>query len=670
MTGNCEPVVDYLDKLNKHLATLHGRARNAEAAVINQWVQDNPDWADAKFLNNESAPETEPTPSRVGRDSGLLSDDIGPPMRRGGYFGAGTPKSRAYRMLRLELIREGKAHHRIIDIPDHQPPPPKWDEDDEIKPLAAISFLDLHPEADVILPLRVGGAYDKYLARNHLPNTTANRRHFCRAYTEYLYPKSGRGSGLACPSRKLVPLLQLVPEPTQLYAPGVKKAVLDKVIEYAKAKGCDDPSEEAIHLLWAVMHRASITQQWTINTKTGAVALRRSRAVWARFQRSKPPSVDVVDAGMSHDQHDELDGHPWDNLPSIFDTPYTGVQRRRSVDKGAAFRCSVWPVHRKKYQEARPRLKHAGGLDAQWDWYREKLWKCAGWGRDEGLIHWAMTNTDASVSAIARSFGKTDQDVTTINEQAIELLNKGIRNEQIVAMLAAGASYKRVQEATGLSHSTVARIRKEAREAEVDVRIYPATIVELRFEPFEQIIEPWAYGWELKEYDRNDESTWATEKFWDNSRFAAQALGDLSNSPGCWRLRFREDDMPPLLPPEEAREAPAVLMLSGGHAIGTRDGIRRVIGTRDGIRFIRPASARDERDPRIVAWQVEHGADEVTKRILYGTAPADVDDDRPDLVERFLRQDDGSYVPLPSPPRTRATATMLRLVRPLRRRCP
>jgi uncharacterized protein YerC len=326
------------------------------------------------------------------------------------------------------------------------------------------------------------------------------------------------------------------------------------------------------------------------------------------------------------------------------------------------------------------------------------MWERVGWTEAEAEVHWAMTATDISVKAMADLLGLTDGEIRTINQQAIGRLTKAHRNGLIVTMLNVGASYKQVQEATGLSRATIARVAKKAREAgEADVRLYPAP-PELRFEPSEQVVEPWAYGWELKEYDRDDDSTWATTKFEDNSqkdnsRFAKRALDDLlaaypygnpfeqfralrlarqdqqNNTFRC-RFRFREDDMPPPPPPEEAvREAPAVLMLPGGHAIGTKDGIRRVMGTRDGIRFIQPVSVPDEHDPGIVACQAEaeYGADEVAKRIIYGATHADEDDDR--LVpDRPVRQDDDSYVLPPSPPRTRVVATRLR--RPFPRRRP
>jgi hypothetical protein len=504
-------------------------------------------------------------------------------------------------------------------------------------------------------------AYRQYLKRNRLPDTAAYRRHFCLAYSQYRDRRFGKG----------LPLLKVVPEPMQVYPPGVPKAMLDKVIEHAKAKGFDDPLKEAVRLMWAVMchpsiietwtvtirgggptlhrrlrHHPSITRQWTI--KDGAVGLRRSRAVWARFQRSKPPSLEAVDEATHQDQHDEHD-HPC--LPSILDTtPYIAVHRTRRVDKGAAWRCSVWPTGRKKYDWARPR---AGDSDAQWAQHL-KTWECVGWTLDEGQVHWTMTTTDLSVEAMARSLGMTAKEVRTINQQAIERLAKANRNELIVAMLAAGASYKQVQEATGLSCATVARIRKQAREAEADVRIYPAAL-ELRFEPFEQIIEPWAFGWEY------DEKARATTKFRDNARFSAQTFSDLPNSPGCRRFRFMEDDMPPPPPEKAVREAPMVLMLPDG----------RVIGTRDGIRFMRPASAPDERDPRIVALQKVQPPDDkmILKRVLYGTF-ADEDDDGHLDPERPVRQDDGSWLLLPSQPRTRAVATMLRLDRPYPRRRP
>jgi hypothetical protein len=550
---------------------------------------------------------------------------------------------------------------------------------------------------------------------------------------------------------KGLPLLEAVPDPTQVFPPGVTRTVLDKVIAIARARGFDDPREGAlmaILMLWEVRCQQPIVEKWTFIirgaettlptppspipgdgrprsdvpdpnlylrppsiaepwaiTKTDNVGLRRSRAVWARFPESRPPSIDEVDEGALHYQpsldevddeaipdqpHDELPDHPWDNLPLIFDTHYTGV-RRRSCDKGAAWRRGVWPKHRKKYQEVRSRREHAGGPDAQWDQHLE-MWERVGWSLDEGQVHWTATTTDMSVEDMARLLGKSAKEIRTINQQAIGRLAKAHRNGLIVTMLNIGASYKQVQEATSLSRATIARVAKQAREA--NVRLYP-TALELRFEPCEQIVAPWAYDWEY------DDKARATTKFEDdsqkdNSRFAKQALDDLlaalddspcgnpfeqfralrlarqdqHNNTFRSRFQFMEDDMPLPPPPEEAvREAPAVLMLPDGRAIGTKDGIRRVIGTRDSIRFIRPVSVPDEHDPGIVAWQAECGADEVAKRIIYGATRADEDGDR--LVpERPVRQDDGTWLLLPSPPRTRVVATRLRLVRPLRRRRP
>jgi hypothetical protein len=544
--------------------------------------------------------------------------------------------SRAYNMLRKDLILEGNAHRKIIDVPRD--------------------------------------------ARRRRPRKANERPHPLPRMSKY------------------APLVQ-VPEPTQIFPLGVTTAGLKKVTEYAASIGFDDPAEKALSLLWAKRQRArpSITRPWTFNKKTGAVGFRRSRGVWARTW-SPLPAI-RYDVDEPKELWLDLGETPW---PEI----HYADSRKREVDKGAFWRCSFWPKGLPKYRWSRPRLKQADGHDAQLDRYLER-WRRIKLTLDEGQVHWAMTTTDVPVKAIARSLGMTHREIETINEQAIGRLNKENRNELIAAMLAAGATYKDIQKATGLSHSTVARIVKRIKAEPAPVQASSAAesrklhAVGVMYKEW-TVVKPRAE--DVRQSQKSDDAIqWCEtigpqgellrttvrgmsvehkliKRFLDNRRSPSglrfkvtqRALREdhvnLARVRGCHRWRFVG-----AMPTEETpvNVAKVLTELPGG----------MVLGNANGIRFMRAATSRDKAiaaSERISGRKTSPALMLACDRsrsslvlalgglILYAP-PADEDEDRLEL-ERFYRQDNGSRVPLPSTPLAVPSAIMLKRLEPPHRR--
>jgi hypothetical protein len=213
------------------------------APEITQWSQT---WPGAKYLN--SAWPAMVSIARVGRDSGLYLqrgtfDPLDPRlfaahMWRPGYD---KPPSRAFTMLERELVKEGKAHHRIVEPPADRKgkSKPVWSLPWERKQMAWSDLWSGRADAGptVWQDGKRGACWGM---------SKADMRRIADAINGAV----DRGRGQVVVNDQLIELKKY-----QVVPPGVTQYRLNKAVAKAEANGSTEAFEDALTNLWRIARR-------------------------------------------------------------------------------------------------------------------------------------------------------------------------------------------------------------------------------------------------------------------------------------------------------------------------------------------------------------------------------------------------------------------------------
>jgi hypothetical protein len=513
-------------------------------------MRENPDWAKSKFLNRPAA-ETEPAPSRVGRDSDppVLSRYVGVQYNLP-YWPPGFDKglSRAHKDLLKELTGAGKAHHKIIDVTAKR---------GSASPFIQGSY-ELHASSDLSGP--VSGPEDvawlnarlksrRVQIKDGIPRHWGSVRLIGEDSCALPTVAGSRSSRLPLKVHPLPPLdLDLTADraqletmrfeiaatagrPTPMLAerlgwwrvdrltrPQAVPARLDLFDFFRLLRGppivcrAEPAPLEPMHVYPPYTTLRRLNKEIEIaKAKASAEPLVEDALtnLWHRKRRKRrPPRHVYIESWVDHPHGAHGDFMTVKTGRGLIEqTLVSGVVYGKSQsleDKGAIAR-SLWPngfpkeVKKTRKRHWPPPWWIPGDLDATWSRYlgswESVMAKDALSGRKrsfeeyKGLVHWEMiTNPGASISAIARSLGIDRTEVRRANKQAACRFGK--------AQAKAKAKTKNEPDAAKRA-AAIARFNNFLRHA----------TAEYRFEPIGVVWQIWDVELEEQFWDENQSPT-------------------------------------------------------------------------------------------------------------------------------------------------------------------